>query len=165
MSQHRAMLRLVPDLPEEGPDVHFCGHCGAPPPNALAARSRVCALCGLGVVLSASEDVAPRAGEPFLVVDGSLAVCALSRDAEALVGVDEPEAIHRPIGEFFEPADAEAAKGDELVQAIMAVAGGRRRGHTLFVRPVGEYGVRFAMRLGRCGPSTAALLVFPAAVA
>ncbi|HWH94577.1 MAG TPA: PAS domain-containing protein [Baekduia sp.] len=126
----------------------------------MAARSRVCALCGLGVVITASADLAPRTGESFLIVDRQLKVCALSRGAERVLGVDEPEAVHRHVGDFLEPADAEAGHGDELLKRLIASAAiGFASPHSIVVRPTGEYGVRYAARVGSCGPPEGALIV------
>jgi PAS domain-containing protein len=126
----------------------------------MAARSRVCALCGLGVVITAAADLAPRARESFLIVDRQLKVCALSRGAERLLGVDEPSAVHRHVSDFLEPADAEAGHGDELLQGIVASAAmGFAPPHGIVVRPTGEYGVRYAARVGSCGPPEGALIV------
>jgi hypothetical protein len=160
LSSVRPLLRLVPQPSEPTPVVSFCGHCGQAPPTPMAARSRVCALCGLGVVISAAQDLAPRAGESFLIVDRQLKVCALSRGAERLLGVDEPEAVHRHISDFLEPADAEAGHGAELLQGIVGSAAmGFASPQSIVVRPSGEYGVRFAARVGRCGPPEGALIV------
>lgn len=161
MSSARPLLRLVPDPPAEPtPVVRFCGHCGEAPPTPMAARSRVCALCGLGVVISAAADLAPRTGEAFLIVDRQLKLCALSRGAERLLGVVEPEAVHRQVGDFLEPADAEAGAGDQLLQQIIAAAAtGFAPPHSIVVRPAGEYGVRYAARVGSCGPPEGALIV------
>ena len=152
-------LQLVPTLDAVEPQVRFCGHCGQPPPTPMAARSRVCALCGLGVVISAAESLVPQPGIPFLIVDGSLSLCALSDRAERLLGVDEPDAVHRHVAEFLEPADAEAGRGDELLRAIIAAAAGVDGPRTVVVRPAGEFGVRYTARIGRCGPPSGALLV------
>lgn len=161
MSSVRSFLRLVPDPPSEPvPVVSFCGHCGQAPPTPMAARSRVCALCGLGVVISASADLAPRTGEAFVIVDRQLKLCGLSRGAEKLLGVDEPEAVHRHVSDFLEPADAEAGQGDELLQGIVATAAVAFMPPTsIVVRPTGEYGVRYAARVGSCGPPEGALIV------
>src|SRR3954465_8275953 len=154
------MLRLVPDPVAPTPLVSFCGHCGQAPPTPMAARSRVCALCGLGVVVTAAADLAPREGEAFLIVDQQLKLCALSRGAERLLGVDEPEAVHRLVSDFLEPADAEAGHGDELLQAIVGLAAtGVGASDSIVVRPTGEYGVRYAARVGACGPPEGALIV------
>jgi PAS domain-containing protein len=126
----------------------------------MAARSRVCALCGLGVVISAAQDLAPRDREAFLIVDRTLKVCALSRGAERLLGLDEPEAVHQHISAFLEPADAEAGAGDELLQRIIGSAAlGFGPPQSIVVRPSGEYGVRYAARVGTCGPPEGALVV------
>src|ERR1700712_3906895 len=119
MSTSRPPLHVVPDFVEPAPLVAFCGHCGEAPPSPMAARSRVCSLCGLGVVITAAEDLAPREGESFVIVDRQLKLCALSRGAERLLGVDEPEAVHRLVSDFLEPADAEAGDGDELLKGIV----------------------------------------------
>jgi len=156
----RRHLRAVPrPTTPEAPHVLFCGHCGQAPPNPMAARSRVCALCGLGVVIGASAAVAPAAGTPFLIVDRQLKLCALSRAAEVLLGLDEPQAVHRFVGEFLEPADVEGGPDDALLRAIVDVAGGPVAPRQLVVRPRGEYGVRFGARIASCGPPAGALVV------
>jgi hypothetical protein len=124
----------------------------------MAARSRVCTLCGLGVLIEAAQDLAPAPGGSFLIVDRRLKLGGLSRAAEDLLGVVEPAAVHRHIGEFLEPADAEAGPDDALVQAITATAGGAPT-QAIVVRPAGEYGVRYAARVGSCGPPAGALIV------
>jgi len=161
LSSVRPLLRLVPDPPSDPvPVVSFCGHCGQAPPTPMAARSRVCALCGLGVVISASADLAPKKGEAFVIVDRQLKLCALSRGAERLLGVDEPEAVHCHVSDFLEPADAEAGSGDELLQGIIATSAmGFGAPTSIVVRPTGEYGVRYAARVGSCGPPEGALIV------
>ena len=149
----------MPTLEAVEPQVSFCGHCGQAPPTPMAARSRVCALCGLGVVISAGQSLAPAPGTAFLIVDGALLLCALSDKAEKLLGVDEPDAVHRHVADFLEPADAEAGRGDELLRAIIAAAGGVDGPRNVIVRPSGEFGVRYTARIGRCGPPAGALLV------
>jgi hypothetical protein len=159
LNHARTQLRLVPDFVEPVPQVQFCGHCGQAPPTPMAARSRVCALCGLGVVIGAAQDLAPQPGGSFLIVDRRLKLCALSRGAERLLGLVEPTAVHRNIGEFLEPADAEAGPGDALVQSITAGAAGLGPTRNVVLRPAGEYGVRYAARIGSCGPPRGALIV------
>lgn len=157
----RPSLRLVPDLAEPTPVVSFCGHCGqAPPPASNALNARVCSRCGLGVIVTAAEDLAPRERESFLIVDTQLKVCALSRGAERLLGLAEPDAVHRHVSEFLEPADAEAGAGDALLQQIVSSAAmGFAPAVSVTVRPSGEYGVRYAARVGACGPPEGALIV------
>src|SRR5918998_1727752 len=84
----------------------FCGHCGLAPGGLQP--SRVCGHCGLGLVLRAPSDIAPRDGEPFLVIDSTLSVCAVSAGAEELLGMDETQAVNQHIADFLVPADANA---------------------------------------------------------
>ena len=138
----------------------FCGHCGRPPETTDEQPStRVCRRCGLGLVLQAPKGVAPQAGEPFLVVDSRLEVCALSRKAEDLLGVPETRAVNRHISEFLTPAAAEASNPEDLLTSLVVAATNEEDAHTVVVRPVGEFGVRYRARIGPCGPPKAALIV------
>ena len=140
--------------------VAFCGHCARPP--ADAHRSRVCGHCGLGLVLRAPSDVAPRDGEPFLVIDSSLSVCAVSAEAEELLGIVETDAVNQHVADFLVPADANAPSSDNLLALLVAAASGGGEPRTAVVRPRSEFGVRFRVRIGPCGPPHAALLVLAA---
>ena len=137
--------------------VSFCGHCGQAP--VQAQPSRVCGHCGLGLVLQAPADVAPRDGEPFLVIDSTLSVCAVSAEAEALLGMDETKAVNQHIADFLVPADANAPSSDNLLALLVSAASGGGEPRTAVVRPRSEFGVRFRVRIGPCGPPHAALLV------
>jgi len=140
--------------------VSFCGHCGErPQPHAAPPPSRVCGHCGLGLVLQAAVDIAPRPDEPFLVVDTSLSVCAVSAAAEALFAIDETDAVNKHIADFLVPADANAPSAENLLTLLVDVAAGSREACTAVVRPRQEYGVRFWARIGPCGSPRAALLV------
>ena len=154
------VLRPV-EVDERGSEVvSFCGHCcKRPGPAADAPPSRVCGHCGLGLVLHASADLAPRNGEPFLVVDTTLSVCAVSAAAEELLGIDETKAVNKHIADFLVPADANAPGAENLLALLVAIAGGSSESHTTVVRPRQEFGVRFKARIGPCGPPHAALLV------
>jgi hypothetical protein len=150
-------LRLVPAVAEPQPQRTFCGHCGAEPESEL--HGRVCETCGLGVLLTANADAAPRPGEPFMIVDGSLCVCALSQVAEELLGVQETEAVNRHLSEFLVPADAEAAGADNLMDLVINAASAGSEARVAVVRPPDEFGIRFRAQVGACGPPRAALLV------
>ena len=140
--------------------VSFCGHCGhRPHPLAAAQPSRVCAHCGLGLVLQAAADLAPRRDEPFLIVDTSLSVCAMSAEAEALFGIEETDAVNQHVADFLVPADANAPSADNLLALLVEVAAGSSETCTTVVRPRQEFGVRFRARIGPCGSPRAALLV------
>jgi hypothetical protein len=150
-------LRLVPAVAEPQPQRTFCGHCGAEPESEL--HGRVCESCGLGVLLTANADAAPRPGDPFMIVDGSLCVCALSQVAEELLGVQETEAVNRHLSEFLVPADAEAAGADNLMDLVINAASAGSEARVAVVRPPDEFGIRFRAQVGACGPPRAALLV------
>ena len=154
MSPH---LRLVPAVAEPRPQKTFCGHCGEEPSGDI--HGRVCESCGLGVLLSANADAAPGPNDPFMIVDGSLCVCAVSRVAEELLGTDETEAVNRHLSEFLVPADAEASGPENLMDLVINAAGDTSEAHVAVVRPPDEFGIRFRVQVGACGPPRAALLV------
>ena len=154
MSPH---LRLVPAVAEPRPQKTFCGHCGEEPSSDI--HGRVCESCGLGVLLSANADAAPGPNDPFMIVDGSLCVCAVSRVAEELLGTDETEAVNRHLSEFLVPADAEASGPENLMDLVINAAGDTSEAHVAVVRPPDEFGIRFRVQVGACGPPRAALLV------
>jgi hypothetical protein len=161
-SSAQSVLRLVPSTAEEAcPSQWFCGHCGAPPPNneTPAPPARVCGECGLGLLLEARADAAPKPNEPFVIVDASLAVCALSKESESLLAVAETDVINRPITELLTPADAEGNGPESLAAAIMWAARGEDEPSRIMVRPANVFGVRMPLRVGACGPPRAALLV------
>lgn len=153
-------LRPV-EVDERGLDVvSFCGHCALPPaPVGSAAPSRVCGHCGLGLVLQASADLAPRRDEPFLVIDTTLSVCAVSAAAEDLLGIDETHAVNKHVADFLVPADANAPSAENLLALLVEVASGSGEPRSTVVRPRQEFGVRFKARIGPCGPPHAALLI------
>ncbi|MEA2223191.1 MAG: hypothetical protein QOH83_1567 [Solirubrobacteraceae bacterium] len=149
------------EVDERGSElVSFCGHCAMrPEPVAQAQPSRVCGHCGLGLVLQATVDLAPRPDEPFLVIDTTLSVCAVSAAAEVLLGIDETQAVNKHVADFLVPADANAPSAENLLALLVEVAGGAGDARTAVVRPRQEFGVRFRARIGPCGPPHAALLV------
>ena len=154
MSPH---LRLVPAVAEPRPQKTFCGHCGEEPSSDI--HGRVCESCGLGVLLSANADAAPGPNDPFMIVDGSLCVCAVSRVAEELLGTDETQAVNRHLSEFLVPANAETASAENLMDLVINAAGESAEARVAVVRPPDEFGIRFRVQVGACGPPRAALLV------
>lgn len=153
-------LNVVNPQAKDRPQKLFCGHCGLSPTDSeTETPSRVCANCGMGLMLQAPADVAPSADDPFLVVDSSLTICALSRVAEKLLGVAETDAVHRHVGEFLVPADAEAPTSENLSALVAWAARGESPSTSVVVRPANIFGVRYWARVGPCGPPQAALLV------
>lgn len=138
----------------------FCGHCGRTPEDERADKNaRVCPTCGMGVLLQAPQDAAPSTSDPFLVVDDKLTVCALSRQAERLLGLSETEAVNRHVGELLVPADTESSDRESLAAVLTWAARGDAPLRNIIVRPANTFGVRFWARVGSCGPPNAALLV------
>lgn len=156
----RGLLAVVPDTtPDTSPRVSFCSHCGERPAHEEVA-SRVCDSCGMGLLLQAQSDVAPAAGDPFLVLDGSLSVCAVSASAEGLLAARETDAVNRHVTELLVPADAEAQGPANLAVAVTWAARGDGGARRVVVRPTNTFGVRLRARIASCGPPTAALIVF-----
>src|ERR1700760_4469015 len=140
----------------------FCGHCAAPSPSGAAPppTARVCTSCGLGLLLEAREDVVPSSRDAFLVVDSSLLVQAMSREAQSLLGVTEEMAIDKPVAELLVPADAEAQGRAGFAGAIATAASGQDPDIArCVVRPWNTFGVRMRARIATCGPPRAALIV------
>ena len=161
----RPALRLVgaPELEPLAPSVPFCSHCGTrphvPAKAADAPGSRVCGACGLGLLIEAAEDVAPHAGDAFLVLDRALSVCAVSRGAERLLATSEPDVVNRHISDLLMPAHAEEGAGESLSAAVAWAARGDGATRTTVVRPANTFGIRLTARIAACGPPRAALLV------
>lgn len=162
MNSHRlerSKFKIV-DSPGESRAVKiFCGHCGRPPkePSAVS-RSRVCETCGMGLLLQAESSVAPAPSDPFLVVDRTLAICAVSRQAERLLSIIETDVVNRHISDVLVPADAGTAAEDLATALIFAARGENPTGNAV-VRPANAFGVRYWARIGQCGPAPAALVV------
>jgi hypothetical protein len=139
----------------------FCSYCGARPPDGeTISPTRVCAGCGLGLLLQCAQDAAPKPGDAFLVLDHTLSVCAVSAAAERLLATREMDAVNAPIGSLLAPADAEGNGGAGLGAAIIWASRGDGGVSRTVVRPANTFGVRLSARIAGCGPPRAALLVF-----
>ena len=160
----RPALRLVHGANVAPADVEwswFCGHCAAPSPGSAAPppTARVCASCGLGLLLETRADTAPGAQDAFLVIDTSLLVQAMSRRAQALLELTEAEAVNRPVADLLVAADAEASSSSGFARAIVGAAGGADEAISAVVRPWNTFGVRMRATIAPCGPPRAALVV------
>jgi hypothetical protein len=113
----------------------------------------------LGLLLEAREDVAPRRGDAFVVVDTALLVQAMSEQAEQLLGICETLAVNRPLTDLLVPADAEVSDRSGLAPAVLEAIGGESEPTGRFVRPRNTFGVRVRARIAACGPPRAALIV------
>ncbi|MGZ8632502.1 MAG: hypothetical protein ACXWZZ_01430 [Solirubrobacteraceae bacterium] len=109
--------------------------------------------------MSASPDAAPTPQDPFLLVDGQLSICAVSRQAEELLLTSETDVVNSHIGDLLVPADIEIGGPESLVNRIMHAARGPGETHHVVLRPAKEFGIRFWARIAPCGPPHAALVV------
>jgi hypothetical protein len=139
----------------------FCGHCAAPTPSGTAPppTARVCTSCGLGLLLETREDAVPNDSDAFLVVDSSLLVQAMSREAQALLAMSEEMAVDKPVAELLVPADAEAGRTGFAAAVAQAADGQDPDTGRAVVRPWNTFGVRMRARIATCGPPRAALIV------
>lgn len=125
--------------------VHFCTHCGTLPDET---SSRVCAACGLGVVLSCPPGALPRPGAAFLVVKSDLRISAASAAVEPLLG-DPDELLGEPV--------LDVLSGDpSLARWIARAAMGSRRVTRVALRRGTR---RLNGRVATCGEPAAALVV------
>jgi hypothetical protein len=125
----------------------------------IQPASRVCTRCGLGLMVAAPPDAAPSPEDPFLLVDGQLSICAVSRLAEELLLTSETEVVNSHIGDLLVPADIEIAGPESLVNLIVHAARGPGETRDVVLRPAKEFGIRFWARIAPCGPPRAALIV------
>ena len=159
-------LRLAPGTVElQLPRSWFCGYCGVARADGGAPMPamRVCDGCGQGLLLEARSGAAPRADEPFLVVDSRLRVQTVSRNAEKFLAVRDEVVRDLPVADLLVGADADV-QPDQCLASILtrAAATGEADLETTFVRPRKAFGVRLPARISACGPPRAALIVFKA---
>ena len=138
----------------------FCTHCAQlfDGPTAQAGtpnRGRVCARCGLGVVLTCSNATLTAPGAAFFVVTADLRVSAASRPAENLFAV--PDGTHgRPLLSLLTSPDGVG----ELARVVVRAANGTLAPTTLPVQAASSrIDTRMEARVGGCGNPPAALVV------
>jgi hypothetical protein len=110
-------------------------------------------------MVAAPPDAAPTPEDPFILVDGQLSICGVSRLAEELLLTSETEVVNAHIGDLLVPADIEIAGPESLVNLIVHAARGTGETHHVVLRPAKEFGIRFWARIAPCGPPKAALIV------
>jgi hypothetical protein len=111
-------------------------------------------------MLETREDAVPDSRDAFVIVDSSLLVQAMSREAQTLLDLSEEMAVDKPVAELLVPADAEAQGRAGFAAAIAQAADGQDPDTArAFVRPWNTFGVRIRARIATCGPPRAALIV------
>lgn len=125
----------------------------------------------MGSSIHAQPDAAPGAGDPFLVLDSSLSVCAVSAAAEGLLATRETGAVNRHMSAtLLVAADAEAAGPANLAVAVTSAAlrrrcaGGGRPAHEHVRRAAEGVSPAAGLRLPRSSFSTDTLVVYTLAV-
>jgi ribosomal protein S27AE len=139
----------------------FCGRCAAAPAlgGELPSMRRVCSRCGFGILLRAQSSEVPAPGQPYLVVDASLAVQALSETAEDYLEISEQGALNRHITELLIPADRSVDGSADLAVALSLAARGVDSPSQAMVSRSNTFGERIRVRISPCGPPPAALVV------
>lgn len=120
---------------------------------------RVCARCGMGIMLSAPRKALPGSGAAFVVVTREGRISAVSEAAEPLVGA-EPGLLGMPIASTLTSSEDDG--DDRLVRQVARAAGAGREVSEATLTPVlqaGDHPARLSARIANCGPPRAALLV------
>ena len=141
--------------------IRFCSRCGEPsnePPKAQVnlIRDRVCAQCGMGLMLSCTRDAMPGPAAIFMVFTYEGVVSAVSEAAERFFGAEQ-ELLGRHVNDVLT-----SPMGDGQLAARVARAGQRAcepvilpiRGVSSEAEPAGT----MAARISTCGPPRAALV-------
>jgi PAS domain-containing protein len=154
-------LRVIPGgKPLAADSAWFCGYCGKPPRLSLPTPiARVCESCFVGVLLEASTGAIPGTA-PFMVVDPSLKIIAVSDLAERLLGVFEQDVNGRHVFDFLVSDGDDADGADNFAVAISASATSFAPIRQAGVRLRQQRGVTARLRIATCGPPRAALVVF-----
>ena len=159
MTPESAILRAIEtDAPRRRT---FCGYCGHRP-EGPAAETRVCGDCGLGLLLTTDEEMAPAAHEAFVVVDAGLSIRALSQAAERLFTLAETDLVDQPFENLLVPAESGDGARTALGRTITGAAHDPLRAgepDEIVLRPARTFGIRYRARIGRCEPGRAALVV------
>jgi hypothetical protein len=147
------------EAPLDEPRREFCSYCSYPP-SRISRRNagRVCARCNLGMILQAPADGAPRQASLFLILDGSLVVQGVSRGAETVLLVEEPDGVNTPLSELLMPAGG-PNDWSELTALVGLALAGTPSPAVVELRTVGHPILWFAARVSSCGPPPAALLL------
>jgi hypothetical protein len=123
--------------------------------------ARVCRSCGLGILIEAPVPVAPAPHDAFLVVEHELQVQAVSCRAEQLLSVHERSVVGAELTDLLLPIDCDAQGSGLLTDAAFSAAGAEPMpvpAH-LVLRATSNPALTLRARIGRCGPSPAALIV------
>jgi hypothetical protein len=141
--------------------IRFCSRCGEPgeqrPRDEVSlSRTRVCQVCGMGMLLSCAREALPGAGAAFAIATVDLEVSALSEAAEAIFG-PEQKALGRPLLDLIT-----SPLGDDRLAQVAGQAATRSRDPVVLpargVSPRAAAVGMLAARISTCGRPRAALI-------
>ena len=145
---------------ERAQPARFCSRCGAPAEEARGerplAQTRVCAGCGMGMLLSCVRAALPGAGTAFMIVTADLRITAVSEAAEVLF--DSEQAL---LGERLLDVISSPVGDEQLARAVGRAAVRVQEPLVLTVRglkPRARAAGLLAAQVATCGPPRAALV-------
>jgi hypothetical protein len=121
----------------------------------------VCRRCQFGIVLLTPAADEQLSRHPFVIVDRTLSVQAVSRLAQALLQVDEVNVIGTPVGRLLTGVEAWGNDLDLADLVTRAVDRASPSAH-FALRTVADPQRRFGAQVAVCGPPPAALLMLTA---
>jgi hypothetical protein len=123
--------------------------------------ARVCMTCGLGMLIEAPFPIAPAQHDAFIVVDHELRIQAVARQAEPLLHVRETFVVGGGLTDLLLPIDSDTQGSGLLTDAVFEAASGEPMSVPahLALYAAADRALMLRARIGRCGPSRAALIV------
>lgn len=141
--------------------IRFCSRCGEPaeePPHDddAIARTRVCAVCGMGMLLSCAREALPGAAAAFLIATVHATVSAVSEAAEPVFGTEQA-VLGTPVGDLLTSPMGD----DRLLHTVTQAAMRAREPAVMPVRGLTANADGLGMmaaRISTCGRPRAALI-------
>ena len=151
---------LTPAGEGNGKPIRFCSRCGEPSEEPAKRferfpRERVCARCGMGLMLTCARDSLPGSAAAFCVVTFDLRVSAVSEAGEEILG-KEQEVVGSPLLDLLS-----SPVGDDQLAKIAGQAAQRACAPTVMPVRLTSKSDRvgtMAARIATCGPPRAALI-------
>lgn len=141
--------------------IRFCSRCGEPaeePPleEETISRTRVCQLCGMGMLLSCAREALPGAAAAFLIATVEATVSAVSEAAEPVFGAEQA-VLGMPVADLLTSPMGD----DRLLRTVIQAAMRAREPSVMPVRGLTAHADALGMmaaRISTCGRPRAALI-------
>lgn len=141
--------------------IRFCSRCGEPaeePPHDAGsiARTRVCQVCGMGMLLSCAREALPGVAAAFLIATVEATISAVSEAAEPVFG-PEQAVLGTPVGDLLTSPIGD----DRLLRTVTQAAMRPREPLVVPVRGLTANADGLGMmaaRISTCGRPRAALI-------